>query len=161
MSARNGEPLEVTTTLDGTPLEIQWAEPTTKLAVCGKCGFEWDASHTVQTDDGQVGYECARCTLWALIAAREEVIKRTVDESLEQIAQPLRDAMQELDHLRPQNRLLREDVVLYRERLINHLVDSVDGGVTWDCADCGATACVSSPTKLEHRRTCVLSRPAP
>lgn len=161
MSANNGEPLEVTTTLDGRPLEIQWAVPNTKLAVCGECGFEWDASHTVATDDGQVGYECSRCTLWALIEAREGVIKRTVEESVERLGQPLRDAVAELEHLRPQNKLLREDVVAYRERLVQHLVDSTDGGITWECSDCGASACVPAPSRLEHKRLCVLSRPAP
>ena len=58
----------------------------TRLVVCDDCGFEWDAEHRVHDDEGNIGYECPRCVIDKLVAAREQVIKEAATRAAETMA---------------------------------------------------------------------------
>ncbi len=114
MAAKTGKPVRVEPHMSNGPdFEIQEPAPGALLVVCGECGFQWDADHTVIDANGKDGgYECARCTLTAACAAMGGNTERL--EVAAQAINTLANVQPELAHLRTQNALLRKESVALR-----------------------------------------------
>lgn len=114
MAARTGTPAAVIHGLDGAPdWELHKAEADALLAVCGTCGFQFDADHRIEATSGGVRYECPRCMM-------ELAVERLQDNAAaalmlkEQLAHQLDVHERELTHLREQNALLKRESVALR-----------------------------------------------
>lgn len=126
MAAKNGKPVRLAENLKApgaAAFEIHEPESGALLAVCPDCALEFDADHTTVdgdlADDGmtvtneRVGYECPRCVRDAaleVMQAQEARLKEATGALLE-----LETARKELDHLRPQNKLLRDESLALRK----------------------------------------------
>lgn len=92
MTAKTGVPVRTVANFEPGGAEWEVHEPVegTLLAVCGACGFTFDAGHETDHPDGRKGYECAWCLFHAIVKAREEVIKRSVREHGQTLARTMR-----------------------------------------------------------------------
>ncbi len=132
MTAQVGDPVDVYQAKGVAPVEVQPAADGTLLAVCGGCGFQWDADHCIVAD-GRRGYECPRCTLTAACDALEGQTERLA-RATEQ-AQQLLTARGELAHLRPQNALLKKEADTMRAALRRHAIQHA-GMERTCCTEC-------------------------
>lgn len=179
MPAETGKPNDVVMSVSGTPIELQPCSPDTILAVCGRCGFEWSADHKVEAN-GAPEYECARCTCWAIIEARDATItaevQRLLEESSKGLAAKVTMLTAEVEHLRPQNALVKEDAKAYHAALVATLFRSNDDGFI-RCQSCVDLTNIEEAASIygnldtatgeqhrreyEHNDKCILARPAP